>query len=210
MSGNLPNGGRNPEDIMTDWAIAGIRGASDYVVDPQTGRAKGGWQFVPVLAPALDAVADFREGNYAGAALNGVMAATDLLPMGSATKIARLGSAVGFKNLVKTDIKYRKSRDWLKKAGQVVKGQEVHHTVPVRGNHQVADWRNNILFLKPLSQAQHRRIHGKWLGEPRYNLAQRAWHGTTHWQKNIPAGFASYIGNQAENSLRSPPPTQRR
>jgi len=184
------------------WALNGLKAARDAVYDTRTGRATGVGTALPVVAPALDAVADFRKGDYAGAGLNVILAAGDVSPWGSAIKIFKLGNRVGWKNLARTDLTFDQAKTLLRKGDYIKKGQEVHHTVPIKGAHKAHDWRHNPLLLKPMPKPDHRRLTGKWGEEQRHNLPGKIWYGSNHWQKSVPLGVATYTVDAVENRTK--------
>jgi hypothetical protein len=165
--------------------------------------------FIPVIGPAWEAAADLQEGDYAGAAFNGAMAVVDVLPVGVAAKGAR-AAARGIDVMKKGSADAARKK--MKARGFVPKGHEVHHTIPLRGaNRNAQDPRNNFALLKVLPREQHRRLHGGWHDEPRYDPIRRVWYGTTDWQKAVPIGVGGKLADGWEN-LTQPfqPPAKRR
>lgn len=187
---------------LESYVIDALRVARDAVYDSRTGRARGMGTAIPVFAPTLDAIADYRDGDYTGAVLNAALAAGDVLPWASAGKILNLGSRVGWRNLVHADLTFNRSKGLLRKGGYIKPGQEVHHTVAIGGKHHTENWRNSLLLLKPMRKEDHKLLSGKWKGVPKYPLPVRFWFGTNHWQKNIPAGAATYGADYLENRER--------
>lgn len=209
---SMPDGIDGDDDLteVERWAFKGLKAARDTIYDPKTGRATGIGTFLPVYAPALDAVADFRGGNYARAGLNAALAVGDAFPLASAGKIFNLGRRIGWGNLVRTDLTHREATKILKKAGYLRPGQEAHHTIRIWGRHAQPNWRTNPLLLKPLARPNHKRLTGRWSGEPQYGLPGKIWYGTNHWQKSFPTGAATYAADGFENWARSPTPPPKR
>lgn len=128
------------------------------------------------------------------------MAILEALPVGTAIKAGR-AAVRGVDYLAKPG--YKAMRKKMVNAGLVQKGDEVHHVIPLKGaSRSRPDIRNHPALLKPLEQAQHRRIHGRWGGEARYNPVQRAWYGTTEAMKTVPTGLLGYTISSAENTSR--------
>ncbi|MDZ4363954.1 hypothetical protein [Brevundimonas sp.] len=155
--------------------------------------------FIPVVGPAWEAVADLQDGNYGGAAFNGAMAVADVLPIGIAAKginSARKGIGI----LKKGSVTGNASAKQMRARGVAGKGQEIHHTVPLKGKSRTAqDPRNHFALLKVLPTEQHRRLTGSWDGKPRYDPVRRVWYGTTDWQKALPTYGASEIADAVQN-----------
>ena len=155
--------------------------------------------FIPVVGPAWEAVADLQDGNYGGAAFNGVMAVADALPFGAAIKgfnAARKGIGILKEGSVTADA----ARKVLRRVGMAKPGQEIHHTFPLDGlGRNVQDWRNHYALLKPLPQEIHRRLTGRWMGKPEFDPVRKIWYGTTDWQKAVPTAIAGYAADAWEN-----------
>jgi hypothetical protein len=191
---------REPDEDAFRSPLEVAQGAlHDFQNGPKIKRPNLAASFIPVVGPAWEAAADLQEGNYGGAAFNGAMAVADALPIGVAVKglnAARKGVTVMKKGSVTASAAASRLRDW----GVAKKGEEIHHTVPLNGTSRTAqDWRNHYAFLKVLPTEQHRRLTGSWNGKPMYDPIRRVWHGTTDWQKAVPAGVASYAADAWEN-----------
>lgn len=78
-------GFRSPLDV----AQAAFNAFQDGPDIPRPNLAQS---FIPVVGPAWEAVADLQDGNYGGAAFNGLMAVGDVLPVGAAVKGLRAAS----------------------------------------------------------------------------------------------------------------------
>ncbi|MDP3852590.1 hypothetical protein [Phenylobacterium sp.] len=181
----------------------------DFQNGPDIQRPTTAQSFIPIVGPAWEAAADLQDGNYAGAAFNGAMAVADALPVGVAIKGGRaLTKGVGV--LKKGSVTADASRKALRKLGVAKAGEEIHHTLPLRGlGRNVQDPRNHYVFLKVLPKEQHRRLTGSWGGKPRYDPIRRVWYGTTDWMKAVPTGLTGYAADSIENLSRPTPPTKR-
>jgi len=180
----------------------------DWQHGPKMQRPNLAESFIPVVGPAWEAAADLQDGNYGGAAFNGVMAVADALPIGVAAKGLKAASK-GIGILKEGSVTADAARKVLRRVGMAKPGQEIHHTVPLDGlGRNVQDWRNHYAFLKPLPQDIHRRLTGRWMGKPELEPIRKIWHGTTDWQKAIPTGVAGYAADAWENLTHpfGPPP----
>lgn len=174
----------------------------DFQDGPDIRRPSTAQSFIPVVGPAWEAVADLQDGNYAGAAFNGAMAVADVLPVGVAVKGAR-AAAKGITVLKKGSVTAGAAARQMRKSGLAGAGDEVHHTVPLKGTSRTAqDPRNHYALLKVLPKEQHRRLTGSWAGKPRYDPVRRVWYGTTDWQKAVPTAVAGYAADAWENVTR--------
>lgn len=175
----------------------------DFQKGPKIPRPNLAESFIPVVGPAWEAAGDLQDGNYGGAAFNAAMAVGDVLPVGAlvkGVKAARKGIGVLKKGSVTAGAAAKK----IRRAGLAGPGEEIHHTVPLDGlGRSVQDWRNHYAFLKTLPKETHRRLTGSWMGAPKYGPVMRAWHGTSDWQKSVPAAVAAISADAWEN-LRHP------
>ncbi|MBR7621441.1 hypothetical protein JKL49_18765 [Phenylobacterium sp. 20VBR1] len=188
-------GFRSPLDVAQD-------ALHDFQNGPDIPRPNLAESFIPVVGPAWEAVADLQDGNYGGAAFNGLMAVGDALPVGVAVKGLKAASK-GITVLKKGSITAGAAAKKIRRAGLAKKGEEIHHTVPLNGTSRSAqDWRNHYALLKTLPLEQHRRLTGSWMGKPRYDPIRRVWYGTTDWMKAVPTGVAGYAADAWENVSR--------
>lgn len=186
---------------MSEYRFDPLQALRDFQDGPDIPRPNLLAQQIPVVGSAWQAVGDLQDGNYGAAALNGGMAVLEALPVGTAVRGGR-AFVRGVDYFAKPV--YRAARKEMVAAGLVKKGQEVHHVIPVRGAARYRpDIRNNPALLKPLEQAQHRRIHGSWGGKPRYDPVRRIWYGTTEAMKTVPTGLLGYTISSAENTTRT-------
>ncbi len=148
---------------------------------------------IPVWGSGREAVADFQEGDYAGAAINGALAASDLFLAGTMAKGILKGGLYGVKLGRKVVLKAqwptvsRYMRDekllqpnqighhwlipqngWGKKVPNIVKNQP---------------WNIKAMPEGPIGPEMHGRIHGRYKGKPRYTPVERYVYGTPTWSK---------------------------
>jgi hypothetical protein len=198
-----PTGGfRSPLDMAQD-------ALHDFQSGPKIPRPNLAESFIPIVGPAWEAAGDLQDGNYGGAAFNAAMAVGDALPLGAIFKGAKAAEK-GIGILKKRSVSANAAAKQIRKAGLARKGEEIHHTIPLDGTSRTAqDWRNHYAFLKTLPQETHRRLTGSWNGKPQFDPVRHIWHGTTDWQKSVPAAIGSYTADAWENLTRplAPPST---
>lgn len=174
----------------------------DFQKGPKIPRPNLAESFIPVVGPAWEAAGDLQDGNYGGAAFNAAMAVGDALPVGAivkGVKAARKGIGV----LKEGSVTAGAAAEAIRKAGLSGPGKEIHHTIALKGlGRSVPDWRNHFALLKVLPKDIHRRLTGRWKGEPRFNPVLRVWHGTTDWQKTVPVAIGAYTADAWENLNR--------
>lgn len=145
---------------------------------------------IPVWGSGREAVADALDGDYAGAALNGALAASDLFLAGSIGKGVAKGGLYAVKGAIRdgaADAAWRKVRKTMGEKGMLAPRQHGHHwLIPQAGwGKAVPDAiKNHPLNINGMPSAEvHGRVHGRYKGKPRYNPAQRYWYGTPDWSK---------------------------
>lgn len=145
---------------------------------------------IPVWGSGREAVADFQEGDYAGAALNGALAASDLFVAGSVAKGLAKGGMYALKasqSAAKNPYAWKPVRKWMGDEGLLASGQHGHHwLIPQnRWGKNVPDWiKNHPLNIKGMPDATtHGRMEHRVGDLPRFNPAQRYWYGTPAWAK---------------------------
>lgn len=201
MPKGQPRSVPDPEGELYDVEMAALRRRREEAEDERTKIARPSLvqSFIPVVGPAWEAVADYQDGNYAGAAFNGAMAVADLLPIGIAAKGARAASK-GIKVLKEGSVSANAAAKKIRAKGLAGKGQEIHHTIPLKGLSRTAqDPRNHYALLKVLPVEQHRRLTGSWKGAPRYDPVRHVWYGTTDWQKALPTAAAANLADGVQN-----------
>lgn len=183
----------------------------DWQHGPKIPRPDLAQSFIPVVGPAWEAAADLQDGNYAGAAFNGVMAVADALPIGVAAKGIK-AAGKGVTVLKKGSLTANAAASRLRAWGIAKKGEEIHHTAPLSGvKRNEQNWRNHYALLKVLPQETHQRLTRSWNGKPRFDPIRRIWYGTADWQKAVPTGVGAYLADTWENvsqpfsALGSPP-----
>lgn len=149
---------------------------------------------VPVWGSAREAVADAYEGDVAGAALNGALAASDLFLAGAVVKGVGKGA---FKVAGSHAWKGRDGvRAWMGEKGHLAPGQHGHHwAIPQNGwGKAVPDAvKNQPWNIKPMKDpAIHMRMNKSWGGKPPLTLPERLWHGPPAWAK---VGSGSAVGH---------------
>lgn len=186
--------------------VSPVEALRDFQNGPKIQRPSLAQSFIPIVGPAWEAAADLQDGNYAGAAFNGAMAVADALPVGVAAKgFKALSKGVGV--LKDGSVTANAAAKKLRRLGVAKSGQEIHHTIPLKGTSRTAqDPRNHYAFLKVLPKDQHRRLTGSWNGKPRYDPIRRVWYGTTDWMKAVPTGVSGYVSDTAENMMPRTPP----
>jgi hypothetical protein len=160
---------------------------------------------IPVWGSGREAVADFQEGDYAGAALNGALAASDLFLAGSVAKGVAKGGLYIVNVTAKNTAKKtggrasmtnpyswdKRVRPWMGNHGYLAKGQAGHHwAIPQNGwGKGVPEWvKNQPWNIKPMPEGpagaeMHGRMTGRYKGKPKFNAVERYIYGTPAWSK---------------------------
>jgi hypothetical protein len=160
--------------------------------------------FIPVIGPAWEAAADFQDGDYWNAALNGAFAVADAVPGGFLFKGIKAATK-GIGLLKKGSLTANAATKMIRSRSLARAGEEIHHVFPLDGlGRNVESWKNHYPFLKTLPKEVHRRLHGSWNGLPQYGPIARAWHGTTDWMKALPVGILGYGGDTVQNLTGAP------
>jgi len=171
----------------------------DFQAGPKIARPNLAEEFIPVVGPAWDAMADLQDGHYGSAALNAGMALGDLLPVGYGIKAGR-GALKLVREMGTFAPKAAAIQRKMHKIGLARTTDDVHHIFELKGlGRYVPNWKNNPLFLKVLPREVHQRLHRRWGGMPKFELLPRLWHGTTDWMKAGVAGIGSYAADGLEN-----------
>ena len=171
-----------------------------------------GWaeSLVPVWGSGREAVADFQEGDYAGAALNGALAASDLFLAGDVAKAVAKGGMLAIKGPLIKEVgngrNWKNMRATFGKKGLLDPGQHGHHWLIPNNDwgKEIPDWiKNHPLNIKGMPDAAtHGRIHGRYGGMPQFNLLEQFWHGTPTWSKVAAADAVGHPVAAAEASHR--------
>jgi hypothetical protein len=159
---------------------------------------------IPVWGSGREAVADYQEGDYAGAALNGALAASDLFLAGSIVKGVAKGGVYVAKNAAKKAPYAWKTevRPWMVEKGYLKPGQHGHHwAIPQNEwGKPFPDWlKNQPWNIKPMPEGpagaeMHARIRHGYRGKPQFNPVERYVYGTPT-QSKVATGAA--IGHPA-------------
>ena len=195
--GLRPNNSAIQRDGRSIFDIAGR--FRDFQAGPKIARPNLAEELIPVIGPAWDAAADLQAGHYGSAAFNGAMAIGDFLPVGYGVKAVRAASKISRELGTIFPKAYGVQRK-MHSLGLASAIEDVHHVFRLNGiGRNVANWRNNPLFLKVLPREVHQRLHGRVGEKAAYGLLPRLWHGTTDWMKAGAAGVGSYGADAAEN-----------
>lgn len=144
---------------------------------------------IPVWGSGREAVADFHDGDYLGAGINGALAASDLFLAGSVAKGLAKGGVYVARGAAKEAPYAWKTvvRPWMGKKGYLEAGQHGHHwAIPQSGwGKNVPEWfKNQPWNIKPMPSPEvHGRITGSYKGKPQFNALERYWYGTPAWSK---------------------------
>jgi hypothetical protein len=157
---------------------------------------------IPVWGPGREAVADYQEGDYAGAALNGVLAASDLFLADSIAKGVAKGGVYVAKNAAKKAPYAWKTevRPWMVKQGYLKPGQHGHHwAIPQNGwGKSMPDWLKNqpwnikAMPAGPAGAEMHGRLTNSYKGRRRFNVVERYVYGTPTWSKAAAGAAVSH------------------
>ncbi|HEY3696826.1 hypothetical protein [Phenylobacterium sp.] len=145
-----------------------------------------GESLIPVWGSAREAIADAKEGDIAGAAINGLLAASDLAPGAALVKTAGKGIIKGGMKLSGSNT-WRATRRWMANRGMIEKGVHGHHAIIPRGGigKAVPDKiKNQPWNITGLDAETHGRIHGSYNGSPQFSPWDRYWTGTPPWAKS--------------------------
>lgn len=157
---------------------------------------------IPFWGSGKEAVADFQDGDYVGAGLNGALAVSDVflagaLLKGGAKMAVRAAARAGKRPYV---MKWKTTSGRLHRQGYIPKGHEGHHwLIPQNGwGKNVPDAVKNAHWnIKPLPAEVHGRIHhrvkapdGSYM--PRYGPAAQFWRGTPIAAKPAAAGAVGH------------------
>jgi hypothetical protein len=145
---------------------------------------------IPVWGSGREAVADFQDGDYLGAALNGGLAVSDLFLATALEKAVAKGGLYALKGAIGDSAASQAWKNVRRKMGTLEMldpYQHGHHwLIPQKGwGKDIPDWiKNHPLNIQGMpSREVHGRIHGRYKGQSRYGILGRYWHGTPHWSK---------------------------
>lgn len=167
------------ERLKRDRAEAADGGRKSSVGHP--GFAES---LIPVWGSGREAVADFQDGDYVGAAANGALAVSDVFLAGAAVKagakIAGRAAAAAARGKPYSTT-WNATQKRMKREGYLPKGQQGHHwLIPQNGwGKSVPEAIKNAHWnIKPLDRTTHGRVHHRVGDLPRYGLVERYLHGT--------------------------------
>jgi hypothetical protein len=163
-----------------------------------------GESLVPVWGSTREAVADWREGDYIGAAGNGVLAATDLVPGGLLVKTVGKGLKKGAWKMGSHS--WDATRKWMNNSGLGQAGLEKHHAVIPQGGwgKKVPESiKNQPWNITHLPRDAHRRIHTNFKGAPRFAPVERFTAGSPPWGKALMGVIPSRAATSADSLTES-------
>ena len=177
------NGGGSPSPVQ---AVSDA--FSNFQKGPAIPRPNLAESFIPVVGPGWEAIADLQQGNYGGAALNGVLAASDLFLAGSIAKgIAKGGIYVADKATTSAaPYAWHLVRKDLQEKGFIKAGEEGHHwLIPQKQwGKNVPDWiKNQAWNIKSLDRVTHARLRNRIGDLPKFGPLDQLRYGTPTWAK---------------------------
>ncbi len=203
-------------DPALDWRDQGIRALEQSraaMADWKISRPGTAASLIPVIGPAWEAAADIQDGDYGSAAFNGAMAVADALPVGPLMKLRHLTKILKAANNGRplSVLNARQTRNLYAKAGQIQRGQELHHTTPLRAwkilpkadRYTPGLIRNNPALLKVMDPAVHQFAHGKKQG---WDLARQVWHGSNALEKSVAGAAVGKAVDAGEAAIEQPRP----
>lgn len=165
---------------------------------PDVGHLGAAESLIPIWGSGREALADLHDGDYLGAVGNGAMAISDValakgIAVGVAKGAAKVGGSYAWRSRPQDEV--AGVRKWMGEKGHLAPGQHGHHgIIPQNGwGKAVPDFiKNQPWNIKGLDPVTHGRIHGRYTVNgvklPRFNPAERVWHGTPTWTKPAAAG----------------------
>ena len=156
---------------------------------------------VPIWGSGREALADLHDGKYVGAAVNGALAASDLLLAKAVVEGLLKGGLKLGGNFAWRSAPWEEQgmRKWLGDQGFLKPGQPGHHWW-LEQKSAAPDWlKNQPPFVKGMADAvEHGRVHGPYTVNgtrlPQFNAAQRAWYGTPDWFKALNLSIPGHAG----------------
>lgn len=186
-----------------DASSSPIQAVSDafnkFQKGPAIPRPTLGESLFPLIGPGWEAVADLQQGHYAGAALNGALAVSDLFLAGSIAKGIAKGGLFVAENAARKKAPYAwsKARKWMQEQRFIKAGEHGHHwAIPQKQwGKVVPDWiKNQPWNIKSMDPITHWRLEHRVGALPRFGPAERIWRGTPAWSK---AAAGSVVGRSA-------------
>jgi hypothetical protein len=212
---------RHPAEVTAHGAHLSEHMAKERPRTPGHGRAfarrKVGHpgfaeSLIPVWGSGREAIADYQDGDYVGAALNGALAASDLFLATAVEKAVAKGGLYAIKGAIgegaaKTNWKAVRRELGDKKLLDAY--QHGHHwLIPQHWPRKAPTWvkkltvpdgiKNHPLNIKGMpSREVHGRLHGRYKGHPRYGLLGRYHHGAPAWSKVATGSTAGHVAAAA-------------
>ncbi len=175
----------------------------------------GDWEsLIPFWGAGRNLLADLDEGNYASAAINAGLLASDFFLWGAPAKFIFKAGQFGYKKSgikgaaegirysikgpgkITAKDKWRSARDKMKRRGMVPEKHgieyEGHHIIPQAGFGK-GGWGRNLpdaimhhpLNIKWLPKEQHQRLHRKWKELPEFTVPEKIWYWSPRWSKAL-------------------------
>lgn len=161
---------------------------------------------IPVWGSTRGLIADLKQGDRRGAAINGAMLLSELNPLAwGATALSKAGIRAAMK--AGTSRTWNATRKRMARQGYFKEGETGHHWFFPQASTAPLWIVNHPANIVKLPADVHKRIHSRDLknGLPRFNMAERLYYGTPSWLKveagrasGLTVGKASMAGNQAE------------
>jgi hypothetical protein len=138
-----------------------------------------GESMIPVWGSAREAIADYREGDYLGAAGNAALAAGDLTGQLYVGKALLKGGAK-----IAGSHTWNATRKWMGKRGDLEKFQHGHHWAIAQRSPVPDVIKNQPWNIKGMPDPEtHGRLHGGYAGKPKFGFVERFVEGTPRWFK---------------------------
>ncbi|MEH6677531.1 hypothetical protein [Phenylobacterium sp.] len=146
---------------------------------------------IPVWGASRGLIADWKQGDRMGMAINGAMLLSELNPLAwGATAYSKAG--------IRAAMKIGSSRTWnatrkrMARAGYFQSGEQGHHWLFRQGSNLPLWLVNHPINVMKLPANVHKRLHTRDLvnGLDRFSVAERLYYGTPTWLK-VEAGRAA-------------------
>lgn len=204
--GAARNVGAADETTVSEIQVIGRR--------PGAAQTTGFWSrdpgfvesLIPVWGSTRGLIADLKQGDRRGAAINGAMLLSELNPLAwGATALSKAGIRAAMK--AGTSQTWNATRKRMAKQGYFGKGEQGHHWFIHQASGAPLWITNHPINIVKLPADVHKRIHFRDLknGLPRFNMAERLYYGTPTWLKveagrasGLTVGKASLAGNQTD------------
>lgn len=190
--------------------LARKKGASSGLRIPDVGHPNELEALIPVWGAGREALADAHDGDWVGAAGNGLMAVTDVVPAKAVGGAILKGAAkVGGSHVWRAKPGVDSARKWLGDKGYLKPGEHGHHWAIPKGGwgKNVPDWiKNQPWNIVGLDAVTHGRVHGSYtlngVKLPPYGPIERVVRGTPDWAKAAPVTTPAGVARSNEASRR--------